>query len=342
MAKLLYYDGATAVCDFGKLGGSNEKAIKLLLEVDANAPDERHMKQLVQCWGIASQAWSSVTDEHRTEIRQKLEKNGNAEKLRSLGYSVSNGVVSPVFRGRQIVVSVHTAVERVKTIAAYIQYLGNLHLLIGGDESKSNLIPDVKCVNPWTVKFDAVLPWAFIYNIDRCKLITPAQFNSKKIKVVEDGRCFSVPVIIDYSDMMRTPFGVEPNSALRPVPNDDFEVKRVIASALLVSLISYQTAAPFTFDEETLALKRNDADTFTSTLAEAIVSGKICACPWCGRPMLLQREKAMRYCTPTCRTLYNREAKRMLKAGATVEEIHESFPVIQIETIRGWLPMEGR
>ena len=53
MGKLLYYDGSIAVCDFEVGEHSDEKAVRLLLGADTSAPDaEKHVKPLLECWGI--------------------------------------------------------------------------------------------------------------------------------------------------------------------------------------------------------------------------------------------------------------------------------------------------
>lgn len=345
MGKLLYYDGATAVCDFEENEiGTREKAVKLLLEVDADNPNtEKHVKPLLECWGIGNYSGAGLTVGLTKEQKADIEKLADKKALAKLGYVVKGCAITPAdfktFPPLRIQSNVSETVKRIRNFADYLQYLAKLYLLANGDERMAPMIPDMTRTQH-SMQLVITLPWAFRYSFETQRLKTKARFDAKHMQTVEDSRLFSVPVEIFDIDVFRSPY--HSKGSVWKMPEDDFGVKKVIASALLSSLINYQASMPYTNDPETLALERSSGDTLANTLAENMLAGKIRACPHCGRPMLVKREKGMQYCSASCRTLYNRKAKEMCSNGASVDEVHTSFPAIPKETIRGWLPMEGR
>lgn len=353
MGKLLYFDGLIAICEFNIEQRADERTIKLLLEVDSENPDvEKHVKPLLECWNVAHfLSYSLLSDADKADIVS----NADVDALQQLGFEIDGGFIRhksefmpSISLEVRMLISVSQAVERIRGLATYLQYLAKLHLLSKGNAEFESILPDIQ-QGEHGLEFKATLPAAFLYNIIRFTLATTAVFDADKAESFGNNYWFSVPVTLPYVDMLRFPRSdIEASDAYSDdmntptLPNDAFELKRIAASFLLTSLINYQSAHPFSTDYETLALKRSDSDSFASTLADLMIDGKIRSCPHCSRPILVKRDKGMMYCSASCRTLYNRKAKEMCGGGASVDEVHASFPAIPKETIRGWLPMEGR
>lgn len=71
---------------------------------------------------------------------------------------------------------------------------------------------------------------------------------------------------------------------------------------------------------------------------DAIVEGRVTACPVCGKPVYLKnRKNASPFCKPAHNTTYERRARRYLENGASVDEVKGAFPHVDKETIRTWL-----
>lgn len=71
---------------------------------------------------------------------------------------------------------------------------------------------------------------------------------------------------------------------------------------------------------------------------DAIVDGRVTACPVCGEIVYLKaRENPSRFCSVKCSNTYHRRAKRLMKEeGLTVEEVLEKYPLIGRETVEVW------
>lgn len=353
MGTLRYFDGALAVCDFEIEQRADERTIKLLLEVDSENPDiEKHVKPLLECWNVPRWiAYGLLSDVERAVIREKID----VAALEGLGFKVDgDNITHPLEfmpnESVRMLVSVPQAVKRIRGLATYLQYLAKLYLLANGDARSASVLPDIKR-GEYALEFDAVIPREFVHTIGTTiELPTPARFsNLDFVDFGNDESWLSVSVSIHYADIMRFPHtGNEFEGAASELsgtyllPEGEFELKCLAASFMLSGLINYQTATPFRTDPGTLAIKRNDSESFASVLADLMIAGKVSACPWCGRPVLLPRKSSKPFCRQSHQTRYSEKARAMLNDGASVDEVSEAFPHIQKATIRGWLPMEGR
>lgn len=353
MGKLVYFDGVVAVCDFEESEqDSREKAVKLLLEADIYTPHiEKHVKPLLECgemfggsplgipWGLDDGEWANIED------------SADRKTLSDLGYTMNERSISPrdfdEFPPLRTLLYVPRAVNRICELSRCVQFLAKLFLLANGDEGMASQLPNVECERH-SMKLVAELPGALRYSLNQHRsmplgegvLSAPAKFDMTAVKDAPFRPTFRVPVEILYQHVLRSPYNSE-ESGYR-LPESGFELKRIAASAMLVSLLNCQAQRPFILTPDTLSLTRSESGTLLDALADAMIAGKIRACPHCGRPILVKRDKGMMYCSASCRTLYNRKAKEMCSDGASVDAVHASFPAIPKETIRGWLPMEGR
>ncbi|MBQ9002257.1 MAG: hypothetical protein IJ087_10430, partial [Eggerthellaceae bacterium] len=116
----------------------------------------------------------------------------------------------------------------------------------------------------------------------------------------------------------------------------EFGIRRIVAAELLEALLNYTSALPFTMEEDAPMIKRDDSKVYTSALADLMIEGKVGACPWCGRPMLLLRKTSKPFCRQSHQTRYNEKARKMLVDGASVNDVIASFEHIQPATIRNW------
>ena len=126
-----------------------------------------------------------------------------------------------------------------------------------------------------------------------------------------------------------------------PWPDDEFERKRLIAAALLPSLLNYMSIKPFLVDESFTLVRRSD-DSWAGLLADCMIQEKVIACPWCGRPVLTPNESSKPFCRPSHQTRYNEAAHAMLDDDASADEVSEAFPHINRKTIVNWFQSEGR
>lgn len=360
MGKLLYFDGAIAVSLFDIEERIDERTIKLLLEVDADNPDiEKHVKPLLECPAVPHFiAYALLSDVEKAVIKERAD----VAALKELGFGVDGDRISPLSgltpaipNHARMLISVPQAVKRISGLANYLQYLAKLYLLANGDVRSESVLPEIRQTE-YALEFDAVIPAGFAPNIARFRLNTPAQFDvdqgvlekTDRVSRFEHDYWFTVPVGILYDDMMRFPreqlgeSDTTDDVKSYALPQDSFMLKRIAASFLLTSLINYQSAKPFVNDWETLAIKRDDSESFASVLGDLMIAGKVSACPWCGRPVLLPRKSSKPFCRQSHQTRYSEKARAVLNDGATVDEVADAFPHIQYATISGWLPMEGR
>lgn len=87
-------------------------------------------------------------------------------------------------------------------------------------------------------------------------------------------------------------------------------------------------------DPSTLRLARLSLKTVVDDLIDAIDSGKLHACPNCGRPLIGNSF----YCKfGACAQRYNERAKASaMIGGMTEEEVCQAYPFIQPKTVRSW------
>lgn len=327
MDDLLYYDGNIAICE-EKWDYPTEKALGRLLSINVDSPDiENEIKPLLSCLIISK---GSLTVELSEEQRRML----NANRLRELGFDIdgSNVIPSNILDSTYRLVFVSEAVTRITSYAAMHQYLAKLSLLANGDERMSSLIElpiyDEKLLG---LSLEVTLPYGFGYNLDRYVLPTKAQFDKGSLKVVEPEQTVSIRALIHDFAIFRSPYF----NGAHKMPNDDFEKKRICASALLSSLLSYQSQIQFTNNPDTLELERCE-ETLTACLGDAIIAGKIQACPWCGRPVFKKHDSSKPFCRKSHQTRYNEAAKKMLARGASVDEVADKYPHINRKTIENW------
>lgn len=340
MGKLLYYDGSIAVCDFEVGEHSDEKAVRLLLGADTSAPNvDKHVKPLLECWGIPARFTSLLLDD-----REKAATFARADsrKLKSLGVAIENGAITPVMEFTsattlRLVASVPQTTRRIGDVALFLQYLAKLHLLANGDRRHASMLPDIKMETD-ALAFDADMPDLFFFALTNSILPVPATFDVDRAEPGEGDGYTRIPVKISYEGMLRFP---DDGNGLFVLPADEFEMKRLVASYLLASLVNYCSSTPFDVDPETLGLMRSGRNTFASTLADLLIEGKVGACPHCGRPVFMPRKSSKPFCGQAHQTRYNEKARRMLDRGASVDEVSDAFPYIRYGTISGWLPMRG-
>ena len=330
--ELLYYDGDIAIYDFDLKRG--DEALKLLLEVEIDNPDtKKHIEPLIPfCGGLAS-SWT--VDTHDVHYADKAD----IKSLNALGFKVDEGIISPIDFGKlkelRHITTLPKAQENVMRTAEYVQYLSKLYLLMKGDRRQAALIPDISTLCGFTdAHFELTLPWGFRYALASTNLDTDAAFDASKAQTIEEGRNFSIPVSVSFIRIaMYTQFtGIKTGS---PWPNDEFKRKRLIASALLPSLLNYMSIKPFLVDESFALVRRSD-DSWAGLLADCMIQEKIIACPWCGRPVLTPNKSSKPFCRQSHQTRYNEAAHARLDSGASVDEVAEAFPHINRKTIENW------
>ena len=362
MGKLVYYDGALAVCDF-KVGESGpEKAIRLLLGVDLEAQDLKdQLKPLLECWGIPDKVSPLLlTAFEQAEIAERAD----LGKLHALGVDVAGlhdeviTIKHPVMgevsycpmqitpalffvndeTTVRLVASVAQSAKRIRKLAYYVQYLAKLHLLANGDERFSETLPDID-TKAFYLEFRATVPGMFLDsridgNIGDC-----IRFVNGSVEYDGESERGEITARIQYTSILRDPYGAD---GMSPLPESGFELKRVVASFLLASILNHGSALPFSVDLETLALQHGKRNTVVNALADSMIAGKIDACPWCGRPVYMPRRNSKIFCRQSHQTRYSEKARAMLDGGASVDDVAAAFPHIQPGTISGWLPIGGR
>lgn len=111
----------------------------------------------------------------------------------------------------------------------------------------------------------------------------------------------------------------------------------MVAADLMIIALSdalHRTQRSVLIDAKTLRLGRIGRTTMLDDLIDAIASGKLHACPNCGRPLIGNSA----YCKHgACAQRYNERAKAAaLAGGMTEQEVLSAFPFIQRKTVHSW------
>ena len=360
MGKLVYYDGALAVCDFEVGESGPEKAIRLLLGVDLEAQDLKdQLKPLLECWGVPNKVSPLLLSAfEQAEIAERAD----LGKLHALGVDVAGlhgeviTITHPVMGEMsyspariaptlffvddetrvRLVASVAQSALRIRKLAYYVQYLAKLHLLANGDERFSEILPDIS-TKAFYLEFRATVPGMFLDSRIDGNIGDFVHFVNDSVEYDRKSEWGTITARIDYVEIRRGPL-----EGMTPLPENGFELKRVVASFLLASILNHGSALSFSVDLETLALQHGKQNTVVNALADSIIAGKIDACPWCGRPVYMPRRNSKIFCRQSHQTRYSEKARAMLDGGASVDDVAAAFPHIQPGTISGWLPIGGR
>ncbi len=146
-------------------------------------------------------------------------------------------------------------------------------------------------------------------------------------------------------NLVRT-YELQPNGMRKTVyfdyvPLEDGEpvagaANRVAANLMLIALADalHRSLRPVRVNPRTLCLSRLGRTTMLDDLIDAIASGKLHACPNCGRPLIGNSA----YCKHgACAQRYNERAKAAaLAGGMREEEVLAAFPHIQPKTVHSW------
>lgn len=98
-----------------------------------------------------------------------------------------------------------------------------------------------------------------------------------------------------------------------------------------------EPVARYQMDQRSMEWKHHDNRAPIVLVMDAIVEGRVTACPVCGKPVYLKsRKNASPFCKPAHNTTYERRARRYLKNGASVYAVEDAFPHVDKETIEAW------
>jgi hypothetical protein len=338
MGEVVYNDGMIAVVQHGSVSGYrvDEALVKTLLEVTEENVDSlldtllpyRLVGSLYPN-GLDGDDWSSYAASQ-----------ANKEKLYGLGWEVSRDLgycrLSPRLdkpNPTANLLYIPATKRNVLTHARYTQYLASLYLLSRGDERHDGLLSDVALTENG-LSFTATLPRTFVLATHtRQSLERPVYFDPEHNRFDDEHDTFEAPATVPYETVCYWPYG---QFAERHLPNGQTELKAIAASALLLELVNFSVDTPYRLDASTLSLKRSEDTSIASVLADSIISNKISACPWCGRPMLRLRRSSKPFCKKAHQTRYSEKAKAFFDKGASAEEVAEAFPYIKRATIENW------
>lgn len=329
---LLYCDSEFAIIE--EKGLPFETVVKILIRINVENPNfKRDIKPLLGCCPLVA----FVSNWEGMPLSGESPNNRNYKRLGELGYEIvafdgHDYVRSVEYMEGQTIVSVAEAVESIVTYADMLQYLAKLHLLASGDRRMETLLDSISYDKKLRImSLAVVLPIEFKRVLLSSNLPTPACFDASTIKDVELGRSFSVD-----AKVLDAALGYYPSvHRAHHVRDGGFLEKRLFAASLLSSLLCYRASIKFEIDADSYMLKRS-GEGYVSFLGDAIIEGKVTACPHCGRPIYKPRASSMNYCSDSCRTLYNRAAHNLFNSGANIDEVKERFPFVNIKTIESW------
>ena len=352
MDSLLYFDDEIAVYEFSGSGATDEQAVKLLLSADSENPDfEKHVKPLLQYAFFATPLFCRL----KGELNRYLSEHLSIDDLADLGFKVEindSGFVYPLVKsvnGKRTaaLVSVPDAIKRVREYAERLQYLAGLFLFSSGDKSFASVLSDIEIGNSlYMPEPKNNIPT--VQTIETTVDLPPSYINDIMVGEIKPNHVYfdidmgedepipgrpdgwrSLPVCINFL-----------NTFLEP-PYDAFDLKRKAASSLLVELLGFSTRNRFECDEASFGIKLSERMSYESILGDWMVADRVKKCPWCGRPFVKMKESSTSYCSASCRTLYNRSARKLFESGETVDSVHDKYPMISRETIKAWQPTEG-
>lgn len=98
-----------------------------------------------------------------------------------------------------------------------------------------------------------------------------------------------------------------------------------------------EPVARYQMNQQSMAWERCDNRAPIVLVMDAIVDGRVAACPVCGKPVYLKsRKNPSPFCGTAHSNTYHRRAKRLLESGASVAQVRDDFPYVGIATIDGW------
>lgn len=216
-----------------------------------------------------------------------------------------------------------------------VQFMTRLHLLAIGDERQDILLPEPEQEGP----FKQILTLPVALPVGLYQFITlwsrydvPATFDSYIIETdtgnPDTARFVTVTAAVDCCKVLKS-------SDISAIA-EPFYRKRLAAAALLETLGAICSKPDYLANPETLAIQRCSGNNIVSDLMEYIADGKLIACPVCGCPVLLPRKTSTPFCMKQHQVRYHERAQRMLKKGASVDDVASAFPYIARETINSW------
>ncbi len=321
-----------AIVDFNQEGSVGFDLIKLFLELDTESPMYANkIKSIIACDCAPVLAMREFKLEWlSSSVRANLDEN----KLHALDYTVSDGVIARLSETREnrLIVPIADSSEMINAEANNLKAIAKLFLLSKGNINAADMIPEITVDGPLDeVSMTVVLPVDYKHYLETYDLPTEVRFDTNSAKESTAYASVSIPAHISSSTTEK--LQVE----LAGHDYSEIDILRcMVAGPLMSSLLSYRSAASYQYDFESLRLTRNEGSTYSDKLAEAIMSGKVRACPYCGNPILMLKESSSPFCRSSHQTRYSEEAKSLLKMGASKEEIVARFPFINKKTILNW------
>ena len=98
-----------------------------------------------------------------------------------------------------------------------------------------------------------------------------------------------------------------------------------------------EPAARYQMNQQTMAWEHCDNRKPIIFVMDAIVGGRVTACPICGEPVYLKaRKNPNQFCGIAHSNTYHRRAKKRLADGHSVNDVCIDYPLIKRDTIKAW------
>lgn len=201
------------------------------------------------------------------------------------------------------------------------RYLAGLYLYAQGDERFSDVLDSISVDNYSSVSATSTVPRFFHQYLE---LRGNELSHGLRIERRQDIMTVSVTVpeiVYPYADL-----AIKSDAVM------------VACFAIFQGLsMVVEPVARYQMNQQTMTWEHCDNRAPIILVMDAIVEGRVTACPVCGKPVYLKnRKNASPFCKPAHNTTYERRARRYLESGASVDEVKSDFPHVDIGTIETW------
>ena len=203
--------------------------------------------------------------------------------------------------------------------AAY--YLAGLFLYAHGDDRFSGVLDSISVVNYSLVTASSTVPRFFHPYLE---LRNNEQSHGLHIDHKEDCTAVSVSVpeiVYPYADLA-----------------DKGDAVKIACFAIFQGLsMVIEPVARYQMNQQSMDWERCDNRAPIVLVMDAIVDGRVAACPQCGKPVYLKdRSNPTPFCGTPHSNTYHRRAKRCIENGMPIEQVRNEFPYIGEATIEDW------
>ena len=213
------------------------------------------------------------------------------------------------------------------------RYLASLYLFAHGDERFSDVLDSLKVEVTYNTTNDGFTESSEYV----CASSTAPHFFDEYLKLRSNELSHSLAISAD-GDF--TTVSVKVWSKL--YPNADLSKKSDAAKIACFAIFQglsmvVEPAARYQMSQTDMTWKTINTKTPIVLVMDAIVNGRVTACPVCGTPVyLVARKNPTPFCGVAHNNTYHRRAKRLIIDGVSVDDVCNEYPLIPRDTVKSW------